>query len=124
MMVQKGIAFQLWLFWVSILCQISRSYPNILIGSACFKLQASPASQVLAESERNRADLAVAYGQHLNVNHQKPAVEMGFKKNFLETCYFNATGGRENVQNFGSYAIIPTYDTDVCVCVCVHYDGP
>ena len=77
---------------------------------------ASPASQVLAESERNRADLAVVYGQHLNVNHQKPAVEMGFKNNFLETCYFNATGGRENVQNFGTLC---HYSNIRHMCVCI-----
>lgn len=83
-------------------------------------LQASPASQVLAESERNRADLAVAHGQHLNVNHQKPAVEMGLKKTSWKPATSMPPVAEKMFRTLGSYAIIATYDTDVCV----HYDGP
>ena len=79
--------------------------------------QFTQVSQVLAESERNRADLAVAYGQHLNLKHQNQQLKLGEKNNFLETGYFKLPPVAEKM--FRTLEVICDCCNITYTCVCI-----
>lgn len=110
MLVQKGVAFQLWLSWVSILCQISRSYPNILIGSTCFT-RFSGLGWIWAQPSRSGSGIWAAF----ECEPPKTSSWNGRKKTSWKAATSMPPVAEKMFRTLGSYAIIKKHTTYVCV---------